>query len=81
MLLDTVCRSSTDSPLLAREGFVERFVPGADGVVDATKIPSAEEWRIARVLRSQTMPEDVVEIKGTKYNRQYFKGIYVLEPI
>ncbi|WVQ81830.1 hypothetical protein IAT38_003957 [Cryptococcus sp. DSM 104549] len=70
-----------ESPLLAREGYVSRFEPGADGVVDATKIPTAEQWRIARVLRSQTPPEDVVEVKGVKYNRQYFQGIYVLEPI
>nr|XP_031862597.1 uncharacterized protein CI109_002095 [Kwoniella shandongensis]KAA5529669.1 hypothetical protein CI109_002095 [Kwoniella shandongensis] len=71
----------TTSPLLAREGYVSRFEPGAEGIVDATKIPTAEEWRIARVLRSQTPPEDIVEVKGVKYNRQYFRGIYVLEPI
>ena len=70
-----------ESPMLQREGFVERFQPGSEGVVDASRIPSAEEWRVARVLRSQTMPEDIVEVGGTKYNRQYFKGIYVLEPI
>ncbi|WWC94644.1 hypothetical protein V866_001491 [Kwoniella sp. B9012] len=71
----------TDSPLLAREGYVSRFEAGSDGVVDANKIPTAEQWRVARVLRSQTPPEDVVVVKGVKYNRQYFQGIYVLEPI
>lgn len=45
------------------------------------QIPTAEQWRVARVLRSQTPPEDVVEVNGVKYNRQYFQGIYVLEPI
>ncbi|WWC73877.1 uncharacterized protein I206_107849 [Kwoniella pini CBS 10737] len=70
-----------DSPLLAREGYVSRFEPGSDGVVDATKIPTAEQWRVARVLRSQTPPTDIVIVNDVKYNRQYFQGIYVLEPI
>lgn len=71
----------TISPLLQREGYVNRFEAGSEGVVDATKIPTAEQWRVSRVLRSQTPPTDIVEKNGVKYNRQYFQGIYVLEPI
>ena len=70
----------TQSPLLQREGFVDRFEAGEESV-GASQIPTAEEWRVARVLRSQTMPEDIVYKDGVKYNRQYFKGIYVLEPV